>query len=74
MEQLPREPVPPAKVEVIQNREQAIQKVITKAAANDCVVIAGKGHEQYQEINGVQLPFSDGQVVMKALKMRAENQ
>ena len=62
-----------AKVEVIQNREQAIQKVITQAAVNDCVVIAGKGHEQYQEINGVQLPFSDRQVVMEALKMRTEN-
>lgn len=59
-----------AKVEVIQNREQAIQKVITQAAANDCVVIAGKGHEQYQEINGVQLPFSDRQVVMDALDGR----
>ncbi len=61
------------KVEVIQNREQAIQKAIVKAAANDCVVIAGKGHEQYQEINGVQMPFSDRLVVMEALKMRAEN-
>jgi UDP-N-acetylmuramoyl-L-alanyl-D-glutamate--2,6-diaminopimelate ligase len=64
------EPVRPVKVEVIQNREQAIQKVITQAAANDCVVIAGKGHEQYQEINGVQLPFSDRQVVMDALDRR----
>lgn len=68
------ESVRPAKIEVIQNREQAIQKVIARAAAHDCIVIAGKGHEQYQEINGVQLPFSDRQVVMEALKMRAENQ
>jgi UDP-N-acetylmuramoyl-L-alanyl-D-glutamate--2,6-diaminopimelate ligase len=73
MEQLPREPMRPAKVEVIQNREQAIQKVVASAAKNDCIVIAGKGHEQYQEINGVQLPFSDRQSVMEALKMRAEN-
>jgi UDP-N-acetylmuramoyl-L-alanyl-D-glutamate--2,6-diaminopimelate ligase len=63
-----------SKVEVIQNREQAIQKAIIKAAANDCVVIAGKGHEQYQEINGVQLPFSDRQVVIGALAMRAKNE
>jgi len=68
------EPVRPGRVEVIQNREKAIQKVIAKASANDCVVIAGKGHEQYQEINGVQLPFSDRRVVMEALKMRTENQ
>ncbi|MDD5579106.1 MAG: UDP-N-acetylmuramoyl-L-alanyl-D-glutamate--2,6-diaminopimelate ligase [Methylobacter sp.] len=61
------------KVEVIQNREQAIQKAISSAAENDCIVIAGKGHEQYQEINGVQLPFSDKRVVLEALKMRAVN-
>ena len=59
-----------AKVEVIQNREQAIQKVVANAAENDCIVIAGKGHEQCQEINGVQLPFSDRRVVMEALNRR----
>jgi UDP-N-acetylmuramoyl-L-alanyl-D-glutamate--2,6-diaminopimelate ligase len=59
------------KVEVIQNREQAIITAIAKAADNDCIVIAGKGHEDYQEINGVQHPFSDKQVVVQALKMRA---
>jgi UDP-N-acetylmuramoyl-L-alanyl-D-glutamate--2,6-diaminopimelate ligase len=59
-----------AKVEVIQNREQAIQKVVANAGKDDCIVIAGKGHEQYQEINGVQLPFSDRQVVMEALDRR----
>jgi len=60
------------KVEVIENREQAINKVIARADKNDCIVIAGKGHEQYQEINGVQLPFSDSRIVIEALKMRAE--
>jgi len=35
------------------------------------VVIAGKGHEQYQEIKGVQLPFSDSSCVIEALAMRA---
>jgi len=59
------------KVEVIQNREQAIITAIAKASDNDCIVIAGKGHEDYQEINGVQHPFSDKQVVIEALKMRA---
>jgi UDP-N-acetylmuramoyl-L-alanyl-D-glutamate--2,6-diaminopimelate ligase len=65
------EPVrPTAKVEVIQNREQAIQTVVASAAKNDCIVIAGKGHEQYQEVNGIQLPFSDKQVVIAALDRR----
>jgi len=62
------------KVKVIQNREKAIKTAITQAAANDCIVIAGKGHEDYQEINGMRHPFSDGQVVIEALKMRAGNQ
>ncbi|MGZ4037967.1 MAG: UDP-N-acetylmuramoyl-L-alanyl-D-glutamate--2,6-diaminopimelate ligase [Bacteroidia bacterium] len=64
------EPVRPAKVEVIQNREQAIQTVVISAAKNDCIVIAGKGHEQYQESNGVCVPFSDRQVVIDALSRR----
>jgi len=59
-----------AKIEVIQNREQAIQKVVTSATKGDCIVIAGKGHEQYQESNGVRVPFSDRQVVMDALGRR----
>ncbi|MGR9014086.1 MAG: UDP-N-acetylmuramoyl-L-alanyl-D-glutamate--2,6-diaminopimelate ligase [Gammaproteobacteria bacterium] len=59
-----------AKVEVIQNREQAIQKVIATAAKNDCIIIAGKGHEPYQEINGVRQPFQDRLVVMEALDRR----
>ncbi len=58
------------KVEVIQNREQAIQNAIARAAEKDCIVVAGKGHERYQEINGVQIEFSDSQVVIDALKMR----
>jgi UDP-N-acetylmuramoyl-L-alanyl-D-glutamate--2,6-diaminopimelate ligase len=59
-----------AKVEVIRDRETAIKKAIANASANDCVVIAGKGHEDYQEIDGVQLPFSDRDVVIEALRMR----
>ncbi|NOT12341.1 MAG: UDP-N-acetylmuramoyl-L-alanyl-D-glutamate--2,6-diaminopimelate ligase [Methylococcaceae bacterium] len=63
-----------SKVEVIQNREQAIKTAVTKATEKDCVVIAGKGHEDYQEIKGVQYPFSDKQVVIEALRMRAAHQ
>lgn len=58
------------KIEVIQNREQAIHKVVTSAADNDCIVIAGKGHEQYQESNGARVPFSDGLIVLDALSRR----
>ena len=62
---------PFSKVEVIQNREQAIQNVIARATEKDCIVVAGKGHENYQEINGVRIAFNDSQVVIDALKMRA---
>lgn len=54
--------------DVIQNREKAIQKVIKKANKNDCIVIAGKGHEEYQEINGTKHPFSDQDIVMRELQ------
>lgn len=61
------------KIEVIRDREKAIHTAIARAKQDDYVVIAGKGHEQYQEINGLQQSFSDAKVVMAALKTRAEN-
>jgi UDP-N-acetylmuramoyl-L-alanyl-D-glutamate--2,6-diaminopimelate ligase len=55
------------KIEVIQNREQAIQHAISGAVAGDCIVVAGKGHEDYQEIDGKRVPFSDSDCVLNAL-------
>ena len=40
-------------------RDKAIEALIDRARAGDVVVLAGKGHEDYQEIHGVRLPFSD---------------
>lgn len=57
-------------IEVIQDRALAIQSVLARAAAKDCIVVAGKGHELYQEINGVRLNFSDSQVISDALTAR----
>ena len=54
--------------EVIQDREHAIRLVIKNADKNDCILIAGKGHEEYQDINGVKLPFSDQALVNNALQ------
>lgn len=59
-------------VKVIRDREKAIQTAVLQAQPGDCVVIAGKGHEQYQEINGVKLPFSDAGIVTAALNKRAD--
>lgn len=54
-------------VEIINDRKLAIQTAIKNAKKQDSVLIAGKGHEEYQEINGVKLPFSDREVAEKAL-------
>ncbi|MCQ8116214.1 UDP-N-acetylmuramoyl-L-alanyl-D-glutamate--2,6-diaminopimelate ligase [Methylomonas rosea] len=55
------------KIMVINDRTTAINTVIRQADPDDCVVIAGKGHEDYQEIGGVKQPFSDSAVVKQAL-------
>lgn len=49
------------------DRERAIKLAVAKANKGDVVLIAGKGHENYQEINGVKHPFSDAAVVQQAL-------
>ncbi len=59
--------------EVIENRAEAIAVAIGQAAQNDIVLIAGKGHELYQEINGVKLPFDDTTEAAAALRLRGLN-
>ncbi len=61
------------KIEIIQNRKDAIQQAVINATAVDCIVVAGKGHEAYQESEGIRTPFSDRQVVMEALNRRIVN-
>ena len=50
------------------NRAQAIQQVIEQAQAQDVILLAGKGHETYQEIAGVRSPFMDSEHAQQALK------
>jgi UDP-N-acetylmuramoyl-L-alanyl-D-glutamate--2,6-diaminopimelate ligase len=57
------------KHEIIEDRAHAIARAVSMAQAVDTVLIAGKGHEDYQEINGVKLPFSDSEVVRRALSV-----
>ena len=52
---------------VILDRREAIHAAIAGARAEDIVVLAGKGHEDYQEIAGVKRPFSDIEVARAAL-------
>ncbi|WP_372815443.1 UDP-N-acetylmuramoyl-L-alanyl-D-glutamate--2,6-diaminopimelate ligase [Psychrobacter sp.] len=49
-------------------RQAAIEYVVNQAAADDIVVIAGKGHETYQEINHVRYDFDDSVILQNALK------
>ncbi len=55
---------------VIESRAEAIKYAVTHAAAGDVVVLAGKGHESYQEINGIRQNFSDVDVAQDALALR----
>jgi len=55
------------KVTFVAGRGQAIAQLIASAQANDVVVLAGKGHEDYQEINGKRHAFSDLEEAGKAL-------
>jgi len=55
--------------QVIEDRAQAISKAIAAARENDTVLLAGKGHEDYQEINGERHPFSDSEIAHRALSM-----
>lgn len=54
----------------IVSREEAIRQAISQAGADDIVLIAGKGHETYQEVNGVRNHFDDREVALDALMNR----
>jgi UDP-N-acetylmuramoyl-L-alanyl-D-glutamate--2,6-diaminopimelate ligase len=47
---------------VIVDRKEAIRQALTLGKQGDCIVIAGKGHETYQEVAGVRRPFDDREV------------
>jgi len=51
------------------DRKEAIKLACTLAEDGDIILIAGKGHEKYQEVMGEKLPFDDLQIVNETLKM-----
>ncbi|WP_119155462.1 UDP-N-acetylmuramoyl-L-alanyl-D-glutamate--2,6-diaminopimelate ligase [Caldimonas tepidiphila] len=57
-------------VDVMEDRREAIRHALASSDARDVVLIAGKGHEDYQEIAGVKLPFSDVLEAEAALRQR----
>jgi UDP-N-acetylmuramoyl-L-alanyl-D-glutamate--2,6-diaminopimelate ligase len=56
---------------VEEDRARAIARAVRDAGPEDIVLIAGKGHETYQEIAGERLPFSDAEVARGALTRRS---
>ena len=56
------------KYECIVDRIQAIKKAIKMATRNDIIILAGKGHEPYQEVKGEKFSFDEREIVTKILK------
>ncbi|HUC89128.1 MAG TPA: UDP-N-acetylmuramoyl-L-alanyl-D-glutamate--2,6-diaminopimelate ligase [Candidatus Paceibacterota bacterium] len=56
------------KVYIIEDRHKAIEKACELAKHGDFILIAGKGHENYQEVNGVKTHFDDMEELKKYLK------
>jgi UDP-N-acetylmuramoyl-L-alanyl-D-glutamate--2,6-diaminopimelate ligase len=59
-----------SKVLIIPDRRQAIKAACRLAQKGDIVLVAGKGHEKYQEIKGVKNPFDDKEELLEALEIR----
>lgn len=55
---------------VIENRKTAIEYAISTAQHGDIIILAGKGHEEYELQNGVCLPFSEREIAQNALLSR----
>jgi UDP-N-acetylmuramoyl-L-alanyl-D-glutamate--2,6-diaminopimelate ligase len=58
-------------LEIEPDRRAAIERAVSEARAGDVVLIAGKGHEQGQEVKGRRLPFDDRDVAREALRALA---
>jgi UDP-N-acetylmuramoyl-L-alanyl-D-glutamate--2,6-diaminopimelate ligase len=52
---------------VIENRREAIRTACNLASPGDIILVAGKGHEKYQEIKGVRHPFDDKKILEEML-------
>ena len=59
--------------EILPDRGEAIRRTILFAHPADVILLAGKGHEPYQEIAGVRRPFSDMDQARAALSARRED-
>ena len=64
------DPIEKRKVLTMVNRDEAIAAACSIVQRGDIILIAGKGHEKYQEIKGEKYPFDDFQIVQELLKQQ----
>ncbi|MBN2452520.1 MAG: UDP-N-acetylmuramoyl-L-alanyl-D-glutamate--2,6-diaminopimelate ligase, partial [Lentisphaeria bacterium] len=65
-----RQGLPPeADAAFLVDRRDAIRAAVREARAGDVILVAGKGHETYQETRGVQTPFDDVTEVYRAMEL-----
>ncbi len=64
----------PARAQVVLDRAEAIQRALTMAAEGDCVLIAGRGHENYQAVGREHYFFDDRQLTRQLLYQMGEQQ
>lgn len=57
------------KVFRVQDRKEAIKMACALSSGNDIILVAGKGHENYQEINGIKYPFDDKTTLIDCLEL-----
>ena len=60
----------PERAECIVDRREAIEQTVAAAAVDDLILVAGKGHEDYQQVGATRLAFSDRLCVQQALRRR----
>jgi len=63
------DPTQRRKVLAIEDREEAIKTACTLAQAKDIILVAGKGHENYQEIKGKKYPFDDKEILKQVFEL-----
>lgn len=72
LEGVPGDASEPNKLQVFVDRRTAIRFAVSNAAEQDVVLIAGKGHEDYQQVKDQRLPFNDVVEARLALRERGE--
>ena len=62
--------IDPGRIEFVEDRRRAISLALNRAEASDCLLIAGKGHETFQEFQNSVIPFDDRRVARELLHLK----